>query len=316
MSRLTATLAEYASTRYGVVNDAELAAHGITPSRRDRLVVDGLLVVMFRGVYRLRSNPESFEARCRAICLVDPTAWITGRAAGRLWNLRQVGDADLIEVRVPHFSQSLDVAYIRRRRCNAMEAIDVVERPDGIRVVSAPRLAFDLAACLDDLALESVIEQIIDRRLCTAHTLIATGRRLYHGARPGSTRFARVMEARPTWMKPADSHLEVRLFDALRSAGLGGLVRQHRIELPGGWAIHADLAVPGLRWAIAVDHITWHGGRVAQDRDKQNDRQAGAIGWRVDRVSDGDIEHRLSSTVAELLRIHDVLRSAVTRRAG
>ena len=54
---------------------------------------------------------------------------------------------------------------------------------------------------------------------------------------------------------PPTAHLEVRLFDGLRAADVGGLVRQHRLELPGGWAIHADIAVPELRWAIPIDHV-------------------------------------------------------------
>jgi hypothetical protein len=125
------------------------------------------------------------------------------------------------------------------------------------------------------------------------------------------------MASRPAWLKPVDSDDELVLYDALRCAGVTGTTRQHRLELPGGWAIHADIR-PALRWA--PDRIrAVHGGRVASVRDKQNDRQAGMIGWRVDRVTDEDITVRLDPTVAELLVIRARLTSSVSfdhRRGG
>jgi Transcriptional regulator, AbiEi antitoxin len=304
MHFITPALAAYAADRYGVLSTAELRAFGLPRSQTEKLVTAGLLVPVFRGVYRLLSAPDVLEARSRAICLAAPDAVITGRAGGRLWGVRRMGKIGSIEVRAPHYCNSLNAPFVTLRRCNAIDPVDVVHRPDGIRVVSPPRLAFDLAADLSELDLESVIEQILDQRWCTAPTLIDTGRRLYHPARPGSTRFLKVMTSRPAWMKPADSHDEVVLFDALRTAGIRGLTRQHRLDLPDGWAIHADIAVPELRWAIPVDHVTWHGGRISQQRDKQNDRQATRIGWTVSRVTDEDIRERLVVVTHELVEIH------------
>ena len=301
---ITASLADHASAHHGVVTVDELFAHGIGRARRERLVADGLLVPVFKRVYRLRSSPDSQLARARAICAADQKAYISGRAGGQIWGVRRMGRVERIEVRVPHFSHALDQPWVWLRRCNAVEPVDIVERSDGIRVASPPRLAFDLAAVLSDLDLESVIEQILDERWCTIPTLFDTGRRLYHPARPGSARFARVISQRPVWMGPADSHHEVVLFDQLRSAGVRGLMRQHALALPGGWTIHADIAVPELRWVIPIDHITWHGGRISIGRDKQNDRQATRIGWTVSRVTDEELDRRLPSTVAELLDIY------------
>ncbi len=299
----SADLADHFRRFYGIASDAELRLLGVTAAQRERLVAQGLLVAVHKSVYRLRSTPESLEGRCRAICLRCPDGVITGRAGGRLWSVRRMGNDPTIEVRVPRFANALAAGGIRLRRCNVLEPVDVVHRPDGIRVVSPPRLLFDLSAVLDDLALESVLEQILDRGWCTMPTIHATGRRLCHPARPGSTRFARVVASRPSWLKPADSDLEVQLFDALRRRGVSGLVRQQRLELPGGWAIHADIAVPDLRWAIPVDHVTWHGGRVDAQRDKENDRQAAILGWLVSRVTDDDAATRLAAVTEELLQL-------------
>lgn len=316
MPAFTVALADHLGPHHGVVSDPQLRQLGISRSQRERLVDQQLLIPMLRGVYRLRSTPETLDARCLAVCLAYPESAITGCVGGRLWGLRRMGTDPLIDVRIEHFKKAIVEPGVRFRRCNVLEEIDVVRRPDGINVVSPPRLAFDLGAVVSDLDLESVIEQILDRRWCTIETLHLMGRRLVHPSRPGSARFARVIGSRPAWLKPADSHLEVRLFDALRSAGVAGLVRQHRIDLPGGWSIHADVAVPQLQWAIPIDHVTWHGGRADAQRDKQNDRQARMLGWQVDRVTDDDIERRWAATTAELLQLHDTLLRTRGRRSA
>lgn len=319
MPAFTPALADHLAGHHGIVSDDQLRTVGITVAQRERLVEQGLLVPLHRGVYRARSAPVTLEGRCLGICLADPRAVITGGVGGRLWDLRRMPNGPTIDVRVPHGAQSLSAPDVRLRRCNALDAIDVVERPDGIRVVSPPRLAFDLAEVLTDLDLESVIEQILDRRWCSVRTLHDTGRRLCHPARPGSGRFARVLESRPAWLKPVDSHLELRLYDALRVAGVNGLERQYELVLPGGWTIHPDIAVPRLSWAIEIDHVTWHGGRIDAQRDKRNDRQARMIGWHVDRVTDDDVEHRLRDVVDELMVIHHRLWTSMrfgSRQAG
>jgi very-short-patch-repair endonuclease len=191
-----------------------------------------------------------------------------------------------------------------------MDDIDVMVRPDGIRVVTPARLAFDLAAVLRPLDLESVIEELVNERHCTIEDLLLMDARLHHPARPGSHEFRAVIGSRPDG-GAADSHLEVSLHADLRRRGVSGLVRQYRVELPTGWSIHADLAVPHLRWLIQIDHVAWHGGRIASERDKQNDRLLQQLDYTVSRVSDHDLARRRVSTLDELVAIHQRLRRRV-----
>ena len=309
MPAFTGALARFVADSYGVVTDDQLRELDISVKQRKALVADGVLVTEFDRVYRVAAVPPTLLSRSLAVCLARDDAAITGRAAGRLWDLRRMGPIDRIEVRLPHFAQTLSGPDILLRRCNVLDEVDVVTRADGIRVVSPPRLLFDLGAVVDDLDLESVIEQVLDRGWVTMPTLFATGRRLCHPSRPGSDRFARVVQSRPTWMKPADSHLEVELYDRLRVAGVNGLERQFPITLPTGVTVHADIAVPELSWAIEVDHVTWHGGRIASRDDKARDRLVRKVDWQVDRVTDDEIRHQLPALVAELLAIHHQLRS-------
>lgn len=303
MPAFSRLLALHVRDRYGVVADVELRELGISVDQRRRLVDEGLLVPLFDGVYRLASTPDSLEGWCLAACLADQRAVITGRAGGRLSSLRKMGTDPTIDVRVPHYSNTLSGPMIRLRRCSILDPEHVVTRPDGIRVVSPARLLFDLGAVMTDLDLESVIEQMLDRGSVTMAQLHEMAHRMYHPRRPGSKRFVRVIQSRPAWMKPADSDLEVQLFDALRRRGVVGLVRQHAIVLDGV-TVHPDLAVPELRWAVEVDHVTWHGGRVDAQRDKQRDRGLRRIDWQVDRVTDAEIRDDLASVTDELLDIY------------
>ena len=74
MTGLTVEAAEYACTRHGVISDPELASTGVSRHARERLVSVGMLIPLFRGVYRLASTPLTFEGECRAICLAAPDA--------------------------------------------------------------------------------------------------------------------------------------------------------------------------------------------------------------------------------------------------
>jgi hypothetical protein len=303
-------LAHIIGSRHGVAGVSDLRAARVTQAQVDSLVRHRLLTPMLPGAYLMAGWPESIAARCRALCVADSEAAITGAAAAHLWQVRRGGPVLQIEARVSHFRWPWSVPWVQIRRCNVLDPIDVVDRIDGIRVVSPPRLVFDLAANVQPVDLESVVEQVLDRGWCSIPTLHDFARRLCHPARPGSRRFADVLASRPAWLRPADSHLEVVVFDGLRRLGVAGLVRQERIDLRPGWSIHLDVAVPEIRWGVAVDHVTWHGGRVDAQRDKRNDRLARLLGWTIERVTDEDLCERPSDTCTELA---DLYRMALAR---
>jgi very-short-patch-repair endonuclease len=178
---------------------------------------------------------------------------------------------------------------------------DIVERA-GCRVLRPARLVCDLAAHLDEGALESVIEQVLDRELATMPMLRRHAERFIAPGRPGSVRLARVLESRPGWLRPVDSDLELRVWRALRDRGLP-LDRQVRVELDGGEYVAIDLADRALRFGVEVDHVTWHGGRLDAQRDKRRDRGLARLGWSISRVTDEDLTLRFAETIDQLVAI-------------
>jgi len=185
-------------------------------------------------------------------------------------------------------------------RSHRIDNVDMVDRPDGIRLTSPPRTCFDLASIVSDARLESVIEQVVHEGTVTLPTLFSTGHRLRQRGRKGSARYRRVLANRPAWLKPVGSDLELQLERALIAAGMPRPLRQHALTLPDGQVIHPDFYWPEQREIVEVDHVTWHGGREASAYDKRRDRLVRRLGIGTTRVSDSDIRNHLASVVVDI----------------
>lgn len=301
MSLIPASLSAIASRQHGLVTAPQLAAGGISAYRRRRLLQSRLLVAVHEDVYRFAAVTPTFEQQCLAACLAVGDLAMSGPTAGRLLGLRRMPPGPVHAMVLVRTVQLRGVIVHRTNQLDA--ASDVVLREDGIRVLSNERLVFDLARFCDDHDFESVLEQMLDRRMVTVPQLFATGRRLRRMGRDGSARFGRVLEQRPAWAKPADSDLEVRLLRALRERGVD-LQPQLEVELPNGSVIHLDGGDPERRFGVEVDHVTWHGGRVTGAYDKWRTRQLLRIGWAVPRIPDCEINDDLDGVVCDLVEIY------------
>jgi very-short-patch-repair endonuclease len=191
---------------------------------------------------------------------------------------------------------------VQLRRSNVLDASDAVRRSDGIVVASPPRAWFDCARDLDDERFERLTEWVLDNH-CNLQTLWRMTRRLQSKGRPGLARVNRVMSRRADWQKPAGSGLELRVLRALEDRGIV-LTRQFAIALPGGKVIHPDGADPTIKWALEIDHSSWHAGRQEAQRDKVRDRGLRRLGWQVDRVTDYELDDDFDATIDELADIY------------
>jgi very-short-patch-repair endonuclease len=301
MAHFSRALAERVSPRHGVVTRSELIIDGFSRREIDRLVERGTCIRIHNGVYRLSTSPDTFESRCAAACAADPEVVITGVAAARLWSFRHVWLVDQPVVLVAHDRTPLARGVVLRRT-NALDATDWVERADGIRSASPPRTWFDCARDLTDEQFERVTEWVLDKH-ATVPTLWTTARRLQARGRPGSARVRRVMEARDDWQKPAGSGLELRVLQALERRGIV-LHRQYPLVLADGAVIHPDGADPAIKWALEIDHVTWHGGRLDAQYDKTRDRRARLVGWQIERVTDQELAENFDVVIDQLVALH------------
>jgi len=313
MAHLSPELTERISRSHGVVTVDELRRDGVSTKQIKRLLEQGTLLRLHHGVLRVATSPDTFESRCVAASRADPQVVITGAAAARLWDFRHVFRPDNPIALVAHDRTPI-TSGVMLRRTNRLDVCDLVERDDGIRVATPPRAWFDCARDLDDERFERLTEWVIDKHTTTP-TLWRLTARLTSRGRPGLARVHRVLSQRSDWQKPAGSGLELKVLKALERAGVGPLVRQHPLRLPNGVVIHPDGADPRIRWAVEVDHVTWHGGRFDAQRDKGRDRGARRIGWQVDRVTDQELTDDFAGTIAELVDLHRLRTAEIAAAA-
>jgi very-short-patch-repair endonuclease len=308
-----AALAGELLARHGVTTTTRLAALGIGRRGVDRLKQRGRLRSAGQGVLASTSWPETLEHRMAIACAATRGV-VRFPTAGLVWELRKTPRTAEVHVVIADGRRIDPLPDVVVHRSCSIEECDIVRRGDGIAVTSPPRTAFDAAWMLARDDLESLIEQGIQRRMFAIPTLWALARRMREHGRPGSARFGQVLGARAAWRRPVDSDYELRLERAMRRRGFPPLTRQCRLELPNGRIVHADLGLPEHGFFVEVDHLTWHGGRMAADYDSRRDLQVSALGLRVERVTDVSIDRHLAETVDALWAIwQHVLRSHVHR---
>lgn len=313
MFNLSSALATRIADRYGIVTTDELIADGLALSTIRRAVTAKLLLRVHNGVYRLATAADSFESRCVAASLADSASFVSGVSAARLLDFRSVFRSD-VPVVVVDGDRNPFTRGVIARRCGDVAPTDFTMRSDGIRLATPARAWFDCAHDLRDEKFEAMTEWVIDNH-CPVETLWRMGRRLARSGRSGSALVSRVMSTRPDWQRPAGSGLELRVLTALERAGVGPLVRQHPIRLPNGIWIHPDGVDVAARWAIEVDHVTWHGGRIKAQQDKGRDRALRKLDWQVDRVTDGELANDFAGAIRELVELH-TLRAGTTAFSG
>lgn len=305
MVHIPPPLADRARDRHGVVPDADFARFGVSARQRRRLAEAQVIVRMHNGVYRIRSSPDTFEARCVAACAAHPRLVIAGMSAGRLWGFRGLprelrnGPVTAAVVR----EGQVRLSGVQVRRTAHLPPNDTVERPDGIMLTSPVRTWLDLGHVLDDRSHESILEQLLDERTCTLATLLTARRRWAVPGRWGVARVNRVLGERAAGSRPAGSADELRVLAALAARGIP-LVRQLPIALPNGVTIHADLADPRIEWIVEIDHFAWHAGRQATRRDKARDRQLHLLGWQVERIDNDALDDDFDAVIDELAVLH------------
>jgi very-short-patch-repair endonuclease len=290
-------------SQYGIASRKQLCEAGLTYRQIEHLVASLQLAIVHDGVYRLAAVPESFESQCASITLADDEVAISHQSAGKLWGLRQMQSVR-VHVTVSHTRQPFVAEHVRVHRSGLTGGDDWHVRDDGIRVTSVARTLFDLAGVVSPTRLESALEHALRQRLVTMPDLWAVARRLARRGRSGSGRFVLLLNSRPTWLRPVDSNDELILEKALVASGLPQPIRQHKLQLPNAVPIHPDLAWPAIRWAVEVDHVTWHGGSVATMNDNVRDRQLRMIGWEVERVTDLEIKEHLDRTTHDLAHLY------------
>lgn len=296
------------STHLGIISTPKLLELGCNRRNVAHLVDRGELVTMFPGVFRSAQWPCNRDQILGAVCARNPAAMIGFTTAGQLWTVRRMADR-LIHVLVAHgCSPEMDGVVVHR--CRRIDPVDVVQRPDGIRLTSPPRTIFDCADMIGREATTSALEQLLNEQRLTFGTITDTLQRLYHPNRPGSATMLAVINSRPAWRAALQSNLEVRVLEEMARQGLAVPVTQFPMRLPDR-DISMDFAWPSVKLAVEVDHPAWHDGALESHADKGRDRKLTTMGWTSARITDIDVNGGLTEAVADIGHILTRLTRAV-----
>jgi hypothetical protein len=296
--------------QHGIAAHHELLAAGLTRHGIHALCRAENLIPVLKGVYRMPALPFNHAARCAAVCAAHPDVAICGPAAGRLWGFRCLPPDRRIHVIAPPRSQPTIESWVVPYRTAAIRTEDRIRRSDGIVVTSRERTALDLARHLpNDLDLLSVIEQAIRDGGVSDAAMRAVAVDFLSARRPWLTRFLLLLDGRLSG-GAAESHHEVQLGDALAAAGIVGLERQLRIDLPGYGPARFDLAVPSMCWGIEVDVFPTHAETAGRRSDRMRDEAAASVGWDVTRIVESQFGSQFASTIAWLRGEFDQRRLA------
>lgn len=304
-------LASWLIDHHGVVTTATLRQQHVGRKAQDRLVEAAVLRRVCRGVFVSTLAPATLEHRCRLLCCLHPDGFVTGPTAGSLADLRRQPVAGL-HFATLHGRRNEPLDGVQFRQTTVIASADRFRRADGIVVAAWPRLAFDLAADLRQLDHQSVIHQLLDRRVVTILDLVGIGRRLCHPGRRGSTTFERTL-ASVAGVTPQDSHAEVILRGALVDRCVP-VETQVPVRGRNGITFHVDLGVPAVRWGVELDIHPEHRTVDRHHRDARRARTLHDTDWQIEPVSELDMHHvaPLADELASLYRA----RVGATRGLG
>ena len=240
-----------------------------------------------KGIYVSTASPCTVLQRCVVLSASHRSGFVTGPTAGTILGLRRMPRTSALHYSIRHGNRLPRCAGVQFRQSTAIGSTDRIVRLDGVTIASATRLAFDLAADLDQLDHLSVLEQLLDRGLVSTEQLVAIERRLGHPARPGSGVFLRSLH-RLGGSGTSQSHSEVVLLDALRRRNVP-VERQVAVPVGGGRELHVDLGVAAVRWGIELDLHPEHRSYDGSANDARRYRDLHLRSWQIEPVTEPDL---------------------------
>lgn len=289
------------SRQSGIISLEQLTDHGVSLRSVRRLVGDGILVMVFPGIFGSATWPLGRDQLMMAGCLRNPGSALAFTTAGQIHGLRKMHD-DRVHFLLPH-GCSPKLPGVVVHRCRKIDPDDVIDLGNGLRVTSVARTLFDVGAVIGRHRLLSALEHAMDKELVTLAQVSETSLRLFHKRRPGSREIKHVMATRSAWSSAVQSDLEMRVLRAIRRHGLPTPRVQHELTLLGGAKIRFDFAWPMALVSLEVDHSFWHAGSEESRRDKRRDRLAAQEGWITIRITEDDVVAGLDAVIEELAEV-------------
>ena len=286
-------VAELAVRQHGVVSVGQLRRIGLDADAVARRVTAGHLYRLHEGVYAVGRPALSWRGTYLAAVLAcGAGAVLSHWSAGRVLGLTE---RTRITVTIPRARAG--PAGIEVHRSRILTPRDFTEL-DGIPVTSVARTLLDLAAVASRRELARLVDRAERLRM---FDLSAVDEAL---SRARGRRGAQALRAAVADWRPRDTRSELE-------DGFADLVDASRLDPPlfnvlveGERDRHeVDALWPVQRVVVELDGFAYHRTRRDRERDAEKDADLELAGYRVVRLTGGDVTKRRDRTTRRLERL-------------
>jgi hypothetical protein len=302
--RGTEEIATIGAEQRRLIRSEQLKACGLGSGGIQRRVQTGRLFRLHRGVFALHPPPyDRFQRWLAAVYACGPGAAISHLQSAALLTLVDSAPA-IIDVTVPGQGGRHRAGIRTHRRPLLPRDRSIVH---GIPCTSAARTLVDIAPLLPLDQLEGVLIaadslRVLNRR--RLDELLAE-----HFGRPGVTRLASLVADDPVEVR---SRNEARILSICRDFEVPRPLVNHRIECACR-TFYADFCWPDQKLIVEADSWRWHGGRSANESDRDRDQLLTIAGWHVVHFTRDQIVNGHATTGNRLVALTTRQAPGVTR---
>ena len=287
--------------QHGVVARRQLLALGFNAREIEHRVGRGRLHPVMRGVYAV-GWPQLTQKRrwMAAVLACGDGAVLSHRSAAALWGIaKEVRGPIDISVRRPC---ELRRPGLRVRGRPTLSPDDIVAE-DGIPVTAIAQTLVDLAAELDEMAVERAVNEADKRDLIDPEALrIALER---YAGQPGAPTLRALLDKRT--FRLSDSALEIAFRPIAAAAGLPPPLTK---EMVNGWEV--DFYWPDLGLIVETDGLRYHRTPSTQARDARRDRAHSLARMTHLRFTHDEVKYEPARVRRELSRVATLLRKSAS----
>lgn len=272
---------------------AQARERGISPTVLRRMIREGVIRRVFRGVYVDAAAEDSLLSRAQALGLVVPaTAVVTDECAAWAQGVDLLARGDHVIPPPLSIHQPLEHTRVRqagtaggRRTLGAHD----VESSNGIQMTTGLRTACDLARLRPRPRGLAALDALQRRWGFTAEEVAGEISRFI-----GFRGVVRLRElgplADPRAESPAESAMRLLWIDA----GLPTVTTQIAVLDDWGSPIYRlDMGLPAIRYAAEYDGLAWHSSHEQRERDRRRrtwlrERR----GWVIDVLGNEEVFRR------------------------
>jgi very-short-patch-repair endonuclease len=287
-------LADLARRQHGVVATKQLLGLGLSKDSIAGREVRGTLHRLHRGVYAVGHTAITRQGRWMAAVLASGDgAVLSHRSATALFRIWGSGAGE-IHVTVPRKSRSQRPIH----RHFSMLPPDERETVDGIPTTSAVRAVLDLAGERGEAAAESALREMEYLGIHGDVSLPVLVERYprHRGAAVVEVCLQRLRDDPGGRLR---SDLEERFIAFLDANQITRPRLNHWLTI-GDDRFQVDCLWPDARLIVELDDVKSHRTRRAFGADRRRDRKLDAAGYRVVRVTEGQIRNEPAALASDL----------------